>query len=119
MRRERRLERVVGADHVHAHRPHRALEHGVDAGDRGAVDDVRRAARELVQRVGVEDVALDAASKFGWSARSVPESASRWRLSTATISFALDELARERRADEAGAAGDEDPLALERHAGPL
>ena len=49
-RRERGLERVVGADDVHAHRPHRALEHGVDAGDRGAVDDVGRALRELAQR---------------------------------------------------------------------
>ncbi len=36
LRRERRLEHVVGADQVHAHRPHRALEHGVDAGDRRA-----------------------------------------------------------------------------------
>ena len=61
LRRERGLEHVVGADHVHAHRPHRALEHGVDAGDRRAVDDVRRAARELAERLGVEDVALDEA----------------------------------------------------------
>ena len=58
-RRERGLEHVVGADHVDAHRPHRALEHGVDAGDRRAVDDVRRALRELAERVGVQDVALD------------------------------------------------------------
>ena len=57
LRRERRLEHVVGADQVHAHRPHRALEHGVDAGDRGAVDDVRRAARSSTARV--EDVALE------------------------------------------------------------
>ena len=56
-RRERRLEHVVGADHVHAHRPHRALEHGVDARDRRAVDDVRRPARKLGHGVGVEDVA--------------------------------------------------------------
>ena len=58
LRRERSLERVVGADHVHAHRPHRAREHGVDAGDRRAVDDVRRAAGELDHRLGVEHVAL-------------------------------------------------------------
>ena len=57
-RRERGLERVVGADHVHAHRAHRALEHRLDAGDRGAVDEVRRAARELLQLLAVEDVAL-------------------------------------------------------------
>ena len=105
LRRERRLERVVGADHVHAHRPHRALEHGLDAGDRGAVDEVRRAAGELREPRAVEDVAWWSV-KFGWSASSVPASASRWRLSTATISLSLDELARERRRDEAGAAGD-------------
>ena len=46
-RRERGLERVVGADHVDAHRAHRAREHGVDAGDRRAVDEVRRALRRL------------------------------------------------------------------------
>ena len=60
---ERRLERVVGADDVDAHRAHRALDHGVDAGDRGAVDDVRRALRELGQALGVEHVAL-VSSKF-------------------------------------------------------
>ena len=43
---------------VHAHRPHRALEHGVDAGDRGAVDDVRGAPRELGEARAVEDVDL-------------------------------------------------------------
>ena len=58
VRRERGLERVVGADQVDAHRPHRAREHGVDAGDRGAVDEVRRAARELLDQLRVEDVAL-------------------------------------------------------------
>ena len=52
------LERVEGADHVHAHRPDRALEHGVDARDAGAVDDVRHARRRGAQGVGVEDVAL-------------------------------------------------------------
>ena len=31
----------------------------------------------------------------------------------------VDQLARERRRDEAGAAGDEDPLAFERHAASL
>ncbi len=58
MRRERGLEHVVRADHVHAHRAHGALEHRVDAGDRRAVDDVRRALRELAHGVGVEDVGL-------------------------------------------------------------
>ena len=57
-RRDAGLEHVVRADHVHAHRAHRALEHGVDARDRCAVDDVRRAGGELLHRLGVEDVAL-------------------------------------------------------------
>ena len=85
--RERRLEHVVGADHVDAHRPHRALEHGVDAGDRGAVDDVRRAARELADRRPGSSTSAWWSVKFGCSASGVPESASRWRLSTATTSF--------------------------------
>ena len=34
-------------------------QHGVDAGDRGAVDDVRRTLRRLRDVLGVEDVALD------------------------------------------------------------
>ena len=86
-RRERGLERVVGADHVHAHRPHRALEHGVDAGDRRAVDEVRRAARGSRERVRVEDVALDAARSSGGRRARCPASASRWRLSNATTVF--------------------------------
>ena len=58
LRRERRLERVVGADQVDAHRAHGALEHGVDAGDRGGVDDVGRAAGQLREDVRVEHVTL-------------------------------------------------------------
>ena len=42
-RRERGLERVVRADHVHAHHANRAREDRVDARDRRAVDEVRRA----------------------------------------------------------------------------
>ena len=118
LRRERRLEHVVGADHVHAHRPHRALEHGVDAGDRGAVDDVRRAARELV------DASASSTSpwwkvKFGWSAsrcrRARRGGGCRARRS------------RSRRRAGARASSPmkpappviEDPLALERHRASL
>ena len=54
--------------------------------------------------------------KLGWSPRSVPESASRWRLSNANTSFVVDEPPRERRPDEAGAAGDQDLLAAQSHA---
>ena len=84
---DRRLEHVVGADHVHAHRPHRALEHGVDAGDRRAVDDVRRAGGELASSRRASSTSAWWSVKFGCSASGVPESASRCRLSTATISF--------------------------------
>ena len=58
LRRERGLEGVVGADHVHAHHPHRALEHRLDARDRGAVHEVRGAGGELLQPLAVEDVRL-------------------------------------------------------------
>src|SRR5439155_11821164 len=57
-RRERGLERVVGADQVDAHRPDRALADRVDPRDRGAVDDMRRPAGELLHELRVEHVAL-------------------------------------------------------------
>ncbi len=53
------LEHVVRADHVHAHRQHRVLAHGVDAGDRGAVDDVRRALGHLGDMLRIEDITVD------------------------------------------------------------
>ena len=46
--------------------------------------------------------------KFGCSASAVPPSESRCRLSTATISFVVDEPPRERRPDEPRAARDHD-----------
>ena len=55
---ERRFERVVGANHVDAHRPHRAREHCVHPSDCGAVDDVCRSGSKLTERGGVEDVCL-------------------------------------------------------------
>ena len=97
----RRLEHVVGADHVDAHRAHRALEHRVDAGDRRAVDDVRRALRELARAPRRRARRPGGSVKFGCSASSVAESASRWRLSSAITSFCVDEPPRERRRDEA------------------
>ena len=110
--RDRRLQHVVGADDVHAHRPHRALEHGVDAGDRGAVDDVRRAPRQLVHRVEIEDVRL-----LEREVRVVGEIRARECVPMQVVGghdlVFVDQAARERRADESGAAGDEDPLALE------
>ena len=68
LRRERGLERVVGADHVHAHRAHRALEHGVDAGDRGAVDEVRRARARAPSAARASRTSAWMELKFGWSA---------------------------------------------------
>ena len=65
LRRERRLERVVGADHVDAHRAHGAREHGVDAGDARRVDDVRRPLRRLGQARQVEHVALRRSGSSG------------------------------------------------------
>ena len=109
---DRGLEHVVGADHVHAHRSHRALEHGVDAGDRGAMDDVGRPARELVHGVRVEHVRL-----VEGEVRMLGERRARERVAMEVVGrddlVLVDEAARERRADEAGAAGDEDSLALE------
>ena len=115
---DRRLEHVVGADHVHAHRPHRALEHGVDAGDRGAVDDVRRAARELAHRVQRRARPPGGSVKFGCSASGVPGERVAVEVVGRDDLVLVDEPAGERRADEAGAAGDEDPLARE-HAASL
>ena len=111
---ERRLERVVGADHVHAHRPHRALDHGVDAGDRGAVDDVRRAARELGSALGVEHVPLVEARSSG-ARRAACRRARRGAGCRPRRPGSLDEPAGERRADEARPARDEDALFLVSH----
>ena len=73
-------------------------------------------ARELAHALGVEDVAV-LERKFGCSAsRRAAESASRWRLSIADDLVRVDEPPGERRPDEAGAARDEDPLALQSHA---
>ena len=116
LRRDRRLEHVVRADQVDAHRAHRALEHGVDAGDRRAVDDVRRAGRELAHRVRVEDVGL-----VEREVRMVGEIGRRERVAVEVVErddlVVVDERAGERRRDEARAARDEDALPLQSHGG--
>ena len=109
------LECVVGADEVHAHGADGAREHGVDARDAGAVDDVRRARRQLSHRLEVEH-ARPSWRGSGWSSSSVPPSVSRWRLSTATTTLSSTSRRAERRSDEAGAARDEDALPGERYA---
>ena len=85
------------------------VEHGVDAGDPGGVDDVRAARGELGEPVEIEDVALDEAE-----VRVVGELGARQRVAVEVVDrdhlVLVDEPARERRADEAGAARDQDAL---------
>ena len=86
--------------------------HRVDAGDRRAVDDVRRALRELAHELGVEDVALDEGQ-----VRVVGDLRRVERVAVEVVErddlVVVDEPARERRGDEARAARDEDPLAAQ------
>ena len=56
---ERRLDHLMGAEHVHFHRPHRVAIDGIDAGDRRAVDHDLAAVDRLARRLVVHDVALD------------------------------------------------------------
>src|SRR5581483_12126805 len=78
----------------------------------GAMDDVRRAGRDRAEAVRVEHVSLHEAEVL-----VLCEVEARERVAVEVVEgdhlVPLDELAGERRADEAGAAGDEDPLALE------
>ena len=117
-RTERSLEHVVGADHVDAHRPHRALENGVHAGDAGAVDDVRRALEELTETTCVEHVTMDEVE-----VRVVGEARPAERVTVQVVHrddlVRIDEPPRERRPDETGAAGDHDSLAAQGHAASL
>ena len=116
LRRERRLERVVGADEVHAHRPHGALDDGVDAGDRGGVDEVRRAAHDVGEELVVEDVALDEGE-----VRMLGERGAAERVAMQVVDgddlVVVDEPRGERRADEPGATRDDDALSGQGHAG--
>ena len=108
------LEGVVGADHVDAHRADWAREHGVDSGDPRRVDEVRAAGRELREPVEVEDVALGEAE-----VRVVGEVGPGERVAMEVVDrddlVRVDEPGRERRPDEPGAAGDEDPLSRQGH----
>jgi hypothetical protein len=110
--RDGRLEHVVGPDHVDTHRPDRALQHGRDARDRRRVDDVRGAVGELAHRVRVEDVGLveceiGVLGEVGAAERVAVEVVDGDDL------VRVDEPPRQRRPDEAGPAGDEDPFAGE------
>ena len=109
---DRRFERVERADHVHAHHAHGALQHRVDAGDRSAMDEVRGADCCLTQGLRVEDVAAHERE-----VRMRAELGLRQRVAMEVVErddgVLVDELLRERRADEPGAARDEDPFALQ------
>ena len=88
LRRDRGLERVVGADHVDPHRPHRALERPCRrrrCPPRGRRACNRRASSVQPRRGRARRPRRTGSS--GASPSSVPESASRWRLSIATTSF--------------------------------
>jgi hypothetical protein len=112
--RVRGLEHVVRADQVHAHRPHRALEHCVHASDSGHVHDCVGAFCELAHERRVEDVALDEGQ-----VRMVGQHRARQRVPVEVVEddqlVLLDKPPRERRADESGAARDEDAPSAQRH----
>ena len=113
-----RLEHVVGADDVHAHRAHRALDHGLDPGDRRAVDDVRRTGQKRRERGWIEHVQL-----VEGEVRMLGELGAGERVAVEIVErddlVRVDEPRRQGRADEAGAARDQDPLARQRHAASL
>ena len=110
LRREPGLEHVVRPDHVDAHRAHRALEHGVHAGDRRAVDDVRRTARRAPRAAPRSSTSASTKREV----RMLRELGARERVAVEVVErddlVRVDEPAGERRADEAGAAGDQDSL---------
>ena len=116
LRPQRGLEDVVGPDHVDPHRADGALENRVHAGDAGAVDDMRRARENLREPIRVEHVALHEAE-----VRMVPERRAAERVAVQVVDrddlVLVDEAPRERRADEARAARDDDPLTRQSHAG--
>ena len=74
--------------------------------------------RQLADQIGVEDVAL-----VQREVRVVRELRLRQRIPMEVVDrddlVPIDELARERRADEARAAGDDHAFALERHRASL
>ena len=111
-RRHRGLEHVVGADHVHAHRPHRALEDGVDTGDRRAVDDVGRAERDVSQ-LDRGRARPPGGTRSSGGRRAGCRTARRDGGCRRDDLVLVDEAAGEGRADETGAAGDQDPFAVQ------
>jgi hypothetical protein len=108
----RRLEHVRRADQVHPHRAHGALQHRVDARDRGEVDDVRRARGQLPHQRQVEHVAFDEAEVL-----VLGEIGPRQRVPVQVVEHhdlvLGDEPPRERGADEARTARHQNPFPAE------
>ena len=109
---ERRLERVVRADHVDPHGAHRAREDGVDAGDRSGVHEVRAALDQRAELVTVENVGL-----LEVEVRMGREIGARQRIAVEVVHrddlVVVDQTPGEGRPDEPRPAGDHDPLAGE------
>ena len=113
---ECRLEHVVRPDHVHAHRPYGARKNRVHTGDSRAVNDVGRAGKRVRELAGVEHVAFDERE-----VRVVCERRAAERVAVEVVDgddlVVVDEPPRERRPDESRAAGDDDALSAQSHAG--
>jgi len=112
------LEHVRRAEQVDAHRPHRALQHRVDARDGGEVDDVGGTRAQLAQQRQVEHVALDEAQvlvlrQVGPGQRVAVQVVEHHDLVLG------HQPTRERGADEARPAGHEDFLPCQSHDGPV
>jgi hypothetical protein len=116
LRRQRRLEGVVGADQVHAHRPHRALAHRVDACDRRQVDDVRGPVCDARDQLRVQDVAL-VEREVGMPLQLRPGQCVAVEVVDGDDLVLVHQAPGEGRADEAGAARHHDALSCERHGG--
>ena len=116
LRAQRSLEDVVGPDHVDPHRADGALEDRVYACDAGAVDDVRRACESLRELIQVEHVALHESEVRMVAERRAAEGVAVEVVDRDDLVL-VDEAPCERRADEPCAAGHDDALARQSHAG--
>ena len=101
-------------EQVDLHRPDRAAVDGVDAGDRRAMDHDLAAVHRLARRLVIEHVALDEVQVL-----VILEVRELQRVAVQVVVdhdlVGLDELRDQVRADEAGAAGDADPLVSQCH----
>ena len=111
---DRGFDHLVRAEQVHFHRPHRAAVHCVDTGDGSAMDDEAAAVDRLADRVVVQHVALDEGEVLvAFEVRKLQRVA--MQIVEDHHLIVVDELGDKVRADEAGAAGDEDLLVGQGH----